>query len=222
MLEVGPATGKVTAPLADRGFRITAVELGPELAQVATERFRSVPNVAIVTDDFDTWIPPLPGVFDLVCAATSWHWLDPVARYQQAAAALRPGGWLAVWATAHVVPVGGDPFFCQIQDVYDEIGAAKPDGRPFPRPGELTGLNLERDSNGLFERVAARQFDWETRHDADSYIELLDTFSEHLEMQQWQRDRLFAEIRRRLASRPDQLVRRHWGTVLEIARLRTD
>jgi SAM-dependent methyltransferase len=54
------------------------------------------------------------------------------------------------------------------------------------------------------------QYDWETVHDADGYIDLLNTFSGHIAMQDWQRDRLFGEIRRRLAMRPDGLLHRHW------------
>lgn len=34
LLEVGCATGQATLPLARRGFRITCIELGPELAAV--------------------------------------------------------------------------------------------------------------------------------------------------------------------------------------------
>jgi hypothetical protein len=37
-------------------------------------------------------------------------------------------------------------------------------------------------------------------------------------MQQWQRDRLYGEIRRRLAARPDGLLRRHWGAALTVGR----
>jgi hypothetical protein len=37
-------------------------------------------------------------------------------------------------------------------------------------------------------------------------------------MEDWQRDRLYDEVRRRLATRPDGLLRRHWGCVLHIAR----
>ncbi len=50
------------------------------------------------------------------------------------------------------------------------------------------------------------------------YIELLSTFSGHLIMADWQRERLFGEIRRRLALREDGSVRRHWGAVLSVAR----
>jgi hypothetical protein len=66
--------------------------------------------------------------------------------------------------------------------------------------------------------VAVRQFDWEVRYDADGYLRLLDTFSSHIAMQPWQRDRLYGEIRRRLAQRPDARLRRHWGAVLQVAR----
>jgi len=34
----------------------------------------------------------------------------------------------------------------------------------------------------------------------------------------WQRDRLYGEIRRRLAARPGGQLRRHWGAVLHVAR----
>jgi hypothetical protein len=52
--------------------------------------------------------------------------------------------------------------------------------------------------------------------------ELLDTFSGHLAMADWKRKRLYGEIRRRLALRPDHSVRRHWGATLQVARRRED
>ena len=60
--------------------------------------------------------------------------------------------------------------------------------------------------------------DWEIAYDADAYIDLLETFSGHIAMAPWQRERLYGEIRRRLAARPDGLLRRHWGTVMHVAR----
>lgn len=66
---------------------------------------------------------------------------------------------------------------------------------------------------GLFEAVAVRQFDWEVVYDAQAYINLLETFSGHITMQAWQRERLYGEIRTRLAEREDGRLRRHWGAV---------
>jgi hypothetical protein len=72
----------------------------------------------------------------------------------------------------------------------------------------------------LFENVTVRQFDWEIRYSAEEYIQLLDTFSGHIAMEAWKRNRLYDEIRRRLAQRSDGRLRRHWGTVLHVARRR--
>ena len=83
---------------------------------------------------------------------------------------------------------------------------------------ELADHRAEIDASGLFEVVDITQYDWETVHDAEGYIDLLNTFSGHITMEDWQRDRLYDEIRRRLATRPDGLLRRHWGCVLHIAR----
>jgi hypothetical protein len=68
--------------------------------------------------------------------------------------------------------------------------------------------------------VTVRHFDWEISYTAEEYIRLLDTFSGHIEMAPWQRDRLGGEIRRRLAERPGGRLRRHWGAVLHVARRR--
>lgn len=216
LLEIGCATGKATLPLARRGFRITAVELGAELAAAARANLAGHPDVEVVEASFEEWDAP-DEAFDLVVAATAWHWIDPDVRYEKAWAALRPGGHLAFWTAAHVFPDGGDPFFREIQEVYDEIGEGLAPGAPWPRPGELPEEAEDIEASGRFEVVGVRHVDWETVYDADGYLSLLDTFSGHLAMEPRPRDRLYGEIRRRLAERPDGHLRRHWGAVLHVA-----
>ena len=215
LLEVGCATGQATRPLARRGFRITCVELGAELAAVARRNLAGFP-VEVVEGRFEEWRPRETA--SLVYAATAWHWIDPAVRYRRAWQALRSGGHLAIWTQGHVFPEGGDPFFDQIQDIYDEIGEGQPPGEGQPRPGELPGDQIE--ASGLFEVTAVRHYDWECVYSAEEYIDLLNTFSGHLAMADWKRKRLYGEIRRRLALRPDHSVRRHWGVVLQVARRR--
>ena len=118
------------------------------------------------------------------------------------------------------MPASGDPFFREIQDVYDEIGEGLPGEWTFLEPADLPGERAEIEESGLFTGVAVRRFDWEIVYTAEEYIRLLDTFSGHIDMAQWQRDRLYGEIRRRLAERPGGRLRRHWGAVLHVARRR--
>jgi SAM-dependent methyltransferase len=219
LLEVGCATGKATVPLARRAFRITCIELGPELAAAARRNLAGL-GAEVIGGRFEDWRPPDGVRFDLVFAATAWHWVDPAVRYLNAWRALRPGGHLAFWSAFHVFPEDGDPFFREIQDVYDEINEGLPPGSVWPRPGELPVQTDEIEASGLFEVTLVRQFDWERVYDAEGYIELLDTFSGHISMEEWQRERLYGEIRRRLGERPGGTVRRHWGAVLQVARRR--
>lgn len=216
LLEVGCATGKARLPLARKGFRITCLEPGPALAALARRNLAGF-DVEVQESRLEDWAGSGDG-FDMVYAATAWHWVDPALRYQQAARALRPGGFLAFWDAWHVIPYDGDPFFVDLQPIYDEIEEGMPAGTPLPRPGELDDQRDEIEASGLFNVLEVRQYDWETIYDADGYIDLLNTFSGHIAMAEWQRARLYGEIRRRLAERPDGLLRRHWGGVLHIAR----
>jgi SAM-dependent methyltransferase len=221
LLEVGCGTGKATEPLARRGFRITCIELGERLAAVARHNLAPFAEVSVMNASFDEWQPPAGTDFDLVFAATAWHWLDPITRYRRAWESLRPDGHLAYWAAAHVFPDGGDEFFAEIQQVYDEIGDGLPEEESRPRPGELPDDRADIEASGLFEDVQVLHYDWELRYDADSYIDLLETFSSHIAMAADKRAHLYGEIRERLADRPGGELRRHWGAALHVARRRS-
>ncbi len=85
---------------------------------------------------------------------------------------------------------------------------------------DLARPDAEIAASGLFDPVLVRHFDWELTYDAEGYIRLLETFSDHIAWASWQRERLHAEIRRRLSLRPDGKLRRHWGAALHVARRR--
>jgi SAM-dependent methyltransferase len=218
LLEVGCGPGKATIPLAKYGFQITCLEIGPDLVAAARRNLAGYDGVEVVHQAFEQWRPSGAERFDLIFAATAWHWIDPAVGYQLAWRWLRPGGHLAIWGAGHVCPMDADSFFHDIQDIYDEIGEGLPPGADLPAPGELPDDRAAIEGSGLFAVIVRREFIWEINYTAEEYIELLDTFSGHIEMAQWQRDRLYGEIRRRLAARPNGLLRRHWGAVLQIAR----
>ena len=136
VLEIGPGTGQATIPLAERGCQVVAVELGAHLAAAARRNLARFPAVEVVTAPFEDW--PLPAEpFDLVLAATAFHWIDPAVRVAKAADALRPGGWLATIATHHVA--GGDEsFFAAAQDCYIRWDpATPPEGTTLPAASSI-------------------------------------------------------------------------------------
>ena len=58
VLEIGCGTGQATLPLAQRGYRVTAVELGAELAAIARRKLASFPGVEVVVSAFEDWPAP--------------------------------------------------------------------------------------------------------------------------------------------------------------------
>ena len=130
LLEVGCGTGQATVPLARRGFQITCVELGHELAAVARRQLEPFPEVRVVEAPFEEWASAPAEAFDLVYAAAAWRWLDPEVRYPRSWELLRPGGHLAFWSATHVFPEGGDPFFREIQEEYEGYLRTRPGHSP--------------------------------------------------------------------------------------------
>ena len=215
LLEVGCATGKATLPLLQRGFTVTCVELGAGLAAVARSRLKNLP-AEIHVAPFESWQSDRR--FDLVFAATAWHWIEPEVRYRRAHQLLRAGGHLAFWSAMHAFPVGFDPFFTEIQEVYEAIGEGYEADWPPPPPEEMYDERADIEETGLFDRVEVRRYLWDVRYTAEQYIALLGTFSGHIAMEETKRQRLYGEIRRRLAQRPDGHVRRHWCSILHVCK----
>ncbi len=216
LLEIGCATGKATRSFLQRDFSVVCVELGTQLAEQARRNLTGLP-VEIHVAPFETWKADAES-FDLIYAATAWHWIAPEIRYRKVHRLLRPDGHLAFWSARHAFPAGFDPFFAEIQEVYDAIGEGNPGEWPPPPPDQAPDDADEIKASGLFEDVQVRRYVWETNYTADEYIALLDTFSGHIAMEETKRKRLYREIRERITRRRDPRLRRHWYAILHVAR----
>jgi SAM-dependent methyltransferase len=216
LLEIGCGTGKATRPLLERGFSIVCVELGEELAARARANLAGLP-VEVTVAPFEDWHGQ-PQNFKLAYAATAWHWLDPVMRYRKAHELLQPGGHLAFWSASHAFPLDFDPFFGEIQQVYDAIGESFDGEWPPPAPDQVPDAREEIEATGLFDHVTVRRYVWEKSYSAEEYIALLNTFSGHISMDERNREHLYQEIRLRISRRDIQQVRRHWQAILHVAR----
>ncbi|WP_228265941.1 class I SAM-dependent methyltransferase [Microlunatus elymi] len=219
LLEVGPGPGKATLPLARRGFKIIALEPGPNLAAQARRNLAGLGNVEVITTTFEDWRPPATAAFDLVYSATAWHWVDPKIGWPKAASLLKPDGQLAIFGAGHAFPDGYDPIFDDFQQLYREIGEDDVDQWPPTPPREDSGLpEGDYEGSDYFTAESARRYVWAQQYTVDSYIALLNTFSGHIAMEQAKRDQLYTGIRRLISARPDGLITRHWASTLTLYR----
>jgi SAM-dependent methyltransferase len=219
VLEIGPGTGQATVPLAERDCEIVAVELGADLATVARHNLARFPQVQVITAAFEDW--PLPAEpFDVVLAATAFHWIDPVVRVSKAADALGPGGALATIATHHIA--GGDEaFFAETQACYERWDPdTPPGGVPLPTAAEVPADSDELDRSGRFGPVLLRRYEWERSYSTASYLEVLGTYSGHRALEPATRANLLDCIAALIETDYGGRIRKRYLTELRVARLK--
>ena len=97
VLEVGCGTGQLTESLACHGFRLTAIDIGPSMINVARRRLDGS-AVSFQIASFEDFAAA-DASFDLIISGTAFHWVDPEVMFRKPARLLRPGGWLALLET---------------------------------------------------------------------------------------------------------------------------
>jgi len=216
ILEIGCGTGKATLPFARRGYEMLCLDIGPDLLAVAAENLREFPKVRFQKTAFEDW-PEQPEYFDLIIAATAFHWVPPETGYPKSARALKPGGSLAIFLNEHPRPSSG--FFEEVNAVYRQVSPVM--GRPAARPNteEVIGQRqAEVLATGLFSSVTVRTYPWTATYSTRDYIRLLNTYSDHLTLDEDRRRTLYQGIASLIDERYGGKVEKEYLAVLYLAK----
>lgn len=192
VLEIGSGTGKATEAFVRRGLRVVGVEPGASLARVARRRFAGTNSVAIVERSFEAW-PLEPEAFDLVAVAQAFHWLSPEIRFIKAAAALRPGGALAVFGSSPVIE--DSPLSCEIDRVYARFAPAIRLSIWTRWYADEPSMRARFEESARFEPVTVRVYPWSRTYEIGEYLDLLRTHSNHRSLPKGEREALLEGIR---------------------------
>ncbi len=130
VFEIGPGTGTATASILAAGVaHIRAIEPDPRLAAHLRQ---TLPNPTLTIEQAPFEQTSLPAAtFDLGIAATSFHWVRQQPGLRKAHAALKPGGWWAMWWT-HFGSGTDDEFQAATAHLFASIQPQP--GRTKPRP----------------------------------------------------------------------------------------
>jgi SAM-dependent methyltransferase len=222
VLEIGPGTGQATGPLLELGARVTAVELGNELCQRLAAKFPARP-LTVVAGAFED-VELRPGSFDLVAAATSFHWVPVPAGFDRVAGLLRPGGWLALWWNVFGDPAWPDPFHEALTPLLERIAPQLVDvpGSAMAATGahhhalDVAARTGEIDRTGRFGPVIHEVIAWTGRHTPAEVRSLFATFSPWLALDGASRQRLLDELEA-LAAERFGIVERRYLTPIYLA-----
>jgi SAM-dependent methyltransferase len=218
VVEIGPGTGQATRPLAARGIRVLALEVGPNLAERARTNLAGDAGVEVLHTSFEAWASGGER-FDAVFACNSFHWLDPDIRFAKAASILRSGGHLVVLATPWIIPDDADRFWWDVQDDYVAVGSARVDPAS-AHPDRVGDLGPAVRASGLFDDPTIRRYRFDVEFTADEYAINLSTRSGTKELGPEAGAHLVSRIRRRIESHGGSIMT-HLLAVLTVARVRT-
>lgn len=219
LLEIGPGTGQATKPLATRGYHITAVELGDSMATKARDALAGFPNVRIITGAFEDIALP-DGYYDLVYAATAIHWVKPEYKFIKPHQLIKPGGHLAIIHTEHISDEQGDAFFFASQPMYQKYHATdKPNNKQrysiLPRLRDLQPP--ESIDTKLFSVESFTTFPLTVTYSAQTYVDLLATFSPHLALPAAKRARFFEDVKALIDKDFDGRLAKRYAMTLTLA-----
>ncbi len=203
-LEIGIGTGKATEPFLKTGCRVTAVELGKNLAEYAGQKFRAYPNLTILNQPFEEFNEK-DGGFDLIYSATAFHWVPEEIGFPKAFRLLKSGGALALWWNRAFVGRPDDELHQEIQRVYQKY-RMEPGGGPVENDTARWDKIQKTILSHGFTDLSFQLFHGQRNFDADGYAELLNTYSDHSGMAPDVKEKLESEIKEAIRNHGNRLT----------------
>ncbi len=210
-LEIGAGTGKATAPFLNAGYDVTAVEMSKNMTNFLLEKFKNYSNFNVITATFED-VSPDDESFDLVYAASSFHWVDAEIGCPKVFRILKSGGTFALFRN-NAVPANGEEIYEEIQKVYEKyyysyyVSSSRPVKKSkdeyFKPSGIYRGFRFESLEKYGFSDVIMKLYEKTLTYSADEYIKLLDTFSDHRSLPADNRQALYEGVK--------EVILRHGG-----------
>ena len=207
-IEIGAGTGKATKPFLDAGYNVTAVEMGQNMSDFLLEKFKEYKNFNVITSTFED-VKLEDETYDLIYAASSFHWIDPEIGCPKVYRLLNKGGAVALFRSSKVTAANED-LYEDIQDVYKKFHP-DPYRRPEKKenlwsPKEITrGYGFDDLAEYGFTDISMDLYEKSFTNTSEKYIDLMDTMSDHRCLPDDIREILYSKIK--------EAINNHGGTI---------
>jgi len=204
-LEIGAGTGKATSPFINAGYDVTAVEMGVNMSDFIREKFKENANLNVITATFED-AELQDNKYDLIYAASAFHWVDVEIGCPKVFRLLKTGGAFVLFRNNAILNDENE-IYNEIQEVYEKFYYShyKSDKRPikisemqyedFLKPEEIyRGFRFESLEQYGFTDILMKLYNSERTYNADDYIKLQDTMSDHRAMPEESRMALYTAI----------------------------
>jgi len=177
-LEIGIGTGQATLPFLNTGCKLTAVELGEDMAKFSKEKFANFHSFDVINNDFEN-INLENDNYDLVYSATAFHWIPQEVGYTKVFNLLKSGGVIALFWN-HPSRANDELDFA-MQEIYNIYEKYEPSNNsPIHRFSKEKCLEIAETIRKYgFVDVEYTLYHQTRLFDAPQYISLLNTNSDH-------------------------------------------
>ncbi len=196
LLEIGCGTGNATLPFVKTGAKVTAVELGENLAEYTKQKLSKHDNFKIVNVKFEDYCTDEK--YDLIFAATAFHWINPEYAYARCKELLAPSGVLATFWNTPRISRDNAELYSEIQALYAEyLPDSKEESASLTESkwyvSRCNGLSRYYETYGYVDCLF-KLYQGKRTFNADDYIGLLHTYSDHMALCEEKRKVFFHKI----------------------------
>jgi SAM-dependent methyltransferase len=152
--------------------------------------------------------------FDVLVAASAWHWVDPSVGWQRAYDVLHPGGWIALLGHVVVRRPGEPEVYAETADLHERASPGNPDWGHPPLEDEVNPTDEGWDPGSLFGPPIVRWYPTVQWFDGAGFADLLRTTSLYRKLDPRVREPLLDAIAERIRTRMDDRAPRRYLSVL--------
>lgn len=215
ILEIGCGTGQATDGFVNLDYKnITCIELGKELAKIASENFKEHETINIYNSAFEEW-EDRGEKYNLAISATAFHWVKQDIGYKKVANLLKDNGTIGFFWTHHVP---------SHDDIFSEIGQCYQKYAPhldYINSNQVEEIIEERirsiKETGLFKDLIVKRYEWFDKYSSDDFISLFNTNSAHQALEPNIKEKLFNGIREIIKNHGNEILKPQF-VVLYLAR----
>ena len=214
VLEIGIGTGKASQPVLETGCHFIGLEPGEHLAKLAKEKLQGYPNFSLSCQTFQDYVCP-EGSFDLIYAATAFHWIPEEYGYRQVYKLLKQGGAFARFAYHAGADKTRPDLAAKIEECYQKY---MNNGKEYREYSEEDAKILAKTAIKYgFTDAEYHLYSSTKDFTAKEYLTLLKTYPDHVALEEPAREKLFDGIYSAIVS-SGGIITVYYTIDLELAR----
>lgn len=202
VLEIGIGTGKATLPILKTNCHVAAIEPGGNLTEVCKEKYKGYNNFSIYNTTLQEYECPAES-FDLIYSATAFHWIPEEYGYKRVYELLKKGGVFSRFAYHAGSDKKRPQLTHEIQELYKKYMHQTGERREYSED-EARSL-AELAAKYGFVDTKYKMYSFTKDFTADEYMKLLHTYSDHMRLEEPDRNGLLNGIY--------DVINRHGGVI---------